>query len=171
MYQQITSGVISLGLLSTLATPTIAQSVSVAPQISNSTATNQGVAEDRSSLATNILVTEDTLENLAVKNTLTFAHFNDSEELPNLSEPNEISQRSRRYRSKYKYSAGLDWINFGWVKDKNGQISSILGFNTALGIGYRKYFKPVQEGKFNFNFTVGTIFLINPFVAVGADYQ
>ena len=74
-------------------------------------------------------------------------------------------------RSKYKYSAGLDLINFGWVKDENGAISSVLGFNVGLGVGYRKYFKPVKEGEFNFSWDVGTVLLLFPFAGVGADYQ
>jgi hypothetical protein len=40
-----------------------------------------------------------------------------------------------------------------------------------LGIGYRKYFKPVKEGQFNFSWDVGTILLLFPFAGVGADYQ
>ena len=93
----------------------------------------------------------EVLETLTFENDLNFSDIVNS--TADLDSDNAIAQRRTRAssRSKYKYSAGLDSIDFGWIKDENEAISSVLGFNVGLGVGYRKYFKPVKEGKFNFS--------------------
>jgi hypothetical protein len=168
MFKQLNAGMFSLGLLLTAAAPVMAESDIDLLLVNNSRTIENTSIEDYSSLYSS-LTTEKTLDISTVKNTLNFSDL--SQEITELEGDNAIAQRRTRTRSKYKYSAGLDTINFGWVKDDNGSISSILGFNLGLGIGYRKYFKPVKEGQFNFSWDVGTILLLFPFAGVGADYQ
>ena len=62
-------------------------------------------------------------------------------------------------------------MNFGWVKDNNGVIDSILGFNLGLGVGYKKYINPKGSNEFNFGWQVGTVLLILPIVGGFAEYQ
>lgn len=168
MLKQLNAGIVSLGLMSTIAAPAMAQSDLNVPLDSNLAATEEQSINDYSNLYSS-LPTSATIDSLAVKNSLEFSDFA-NEEL-DVDSSNTIAQRRTRTRSKYKYSAGLDLINFGWVRDENGAISSVLGFNVGLGVGYRKYFKPVVEGKFNFSWDIGTVVLIFPFVGAGADYQ
>ena len=54
--------------------------------------------------------------------------------------------------------------------NENGQIVSLFGANLGIGISYKKYFQPVETNKFNPCWGVGTIAIIVPYVAVGADY-
>jgi hypothetical protein len=168
MFKQLNAGIFSLCLLSIVATPAIAETAFDIPLENNSRNTENIAIEDYSSLYSS-LTEGESLETSTVKSTLDFSDI--SQEVTELHGADVVAQRRTRTRSKYKYSAGLDTINFGWVNDDNGAISSILGFNLGLGIGYRKYFKPVQEGKFNFSWDVGTVLLLFPFAGVGADYQ
>lgn len=168
MFKQLNAGAFSLGILLIAAVPVMAESDIDLLLANNSRTIENTSIEDYSSLYSS-LTKEKTLDTSTVKNTLNFSDL--SQEATELEGDNAIAQRRTRTRSKYKYSAGLDTISFGWVKDDNGSISSILGFNLGLGIGYRKYFKPVKEGQFNFSWDVGTILLLFPFAGVGADYQ
>ncbi|MEL6928990.1 MAG: hypothetical protein AAFO95_10170 [Cyanobacteria bacterium J06600_6] len=170
MLKQLNAGIVSLSLMSTVAAPAMAQSNLNIPLNSNSATTENQIASDYSNLPSSFPVVES-LGNLAVTNSLDFSDIANG--TVDLGDDSTIAQRRTRTRtrSKYKYSAGLDLINFGWIKDENGAISSVLGFNVGLGVGYRKYFKPVKEGEFNFSWDVGTILLLFPFAGAGADYQ
>lgn len=119
-------------------------------------------------------VTQEVLESLRVS-----VSYN-GRALPNSSESqaNNASQPSNSPAvarngdlSDYKHSAGLDLPNFGWNQYQDGSIKSVLGFNVALGISYRSYFEPVEEGKFNWAYDVGTLGLVLPYAAIGGDYQ
>jgi len=170
MLKQLNAGIVSLGLLSTVAAPAMAQNTFNVPLENNSLAAENSSINDYSNLYSS-LPTEETLGTLSVKNDLDFSDIaGDTADLDSNSTVAQLRNRAST-RSKYKYSAGFDLINFGWVKDENGAISSVLGFNVGLGVGYRKYFKPVKEGEFNFSWDVGTILLLFPFAGVGADYQ
>ena len=173
MLKQLNAGIVSLGLLSTMTAPVMAQNASSIATGTESVATNNLIVEDYANLYSSLPSTEDGLDSLAVKNTLDFSNIGIGQNGDDSTVENFDLLAQRRYgpRSKYKYSAGLDLINFGWVKDENGSISSVLGFNVGLGVGYRKYFKPTKDGKFNFSYTLGTVLLILPIAGVGADYQ
>jgi hypothetical protein len=168
MFKQLNAGMLSITLLSIATIPAMAESDFIVASENNSENSEDTSIKNYSNL-NKTLTRKETLETFTVKNTLEFSDI--SKEVADLEEDNVVAQRRTRTRSKYKYSAGLDTINFGWIKDDNGSISSVLGFNLGLGIGYRKYFKPVQAGKFNFSWDVGTILLLFPFAGVGADYQ
>lgn len=168
MLKQLNAGILSVGLMSTMTTPVMAQDALGKSTQSGSLSTNQPLVENYSNLYTSVPTVEQT-NNLTIKNTLDFSDLNTN----NNEEDFDLLAQRRRTRSfsKYKYSAGLDLINFGWVKDNNGAISSVLGFNLGLGVGYRKYFKPTEDGKFNLSYTLGTVLLILPIAGVGVDYQ
>ncbi len=170
MFKQLNAGIVSLGLVSTMTAPVMAQDAFRGTTEAQSVPTNNLLVEDYSNSYSGVPQAEGELNTLAVKNTLDFSNIDVEEEVA-LQDTDLLAQRRTSTRSKYKYSAGFDTINFGWVKDSNGAISSILGFNLSLGIAYRKYFKPTEDGKFNFSWDVGTILLILPFAGVGADYQ
>ena len=167
MLKQLNAGVVSLGMLSTMAAPVLAQDAFHETTQNESILTSKVSVEQQTNSYPNTFYTEESLDSLAVKNTLNFNNINFLSEDPDLL----AQRRTRSTRSKYKYSAGLDTINFGWVKDNNGAISSVLGFNISLGVAYRKYFKPTEDGKFNFSWDVGTFLVILPFAGIGADYQ
>ncbi len=173
MLKQLKAGIVSLGLISTMTAPVMAQNAFGTSTEADSIPTNDLLVEDYSNLYTNIPKIAGEQNTLAVKNTLDFSNINinQEEDAVALEDFDLLAQRRTRNRSKYEYSAGLDLINFGWVRDNNGAISSVLGFNLGLGVGYRKYFQPTRDGRFNFSYTLGTVLLIVPLAGVGADYQ
>ena len=120
------------------------------------------------------LKVEGELNTLAVKNTLDFSDIGVGEQDTAAEDFDLLSQRRTSSLSKYKYTAGWDYVTFGWVKDTNGAISSTIGINIVyggLGFGYKKYFKPTRDGKINWNFGLHTLLLILPGFSIGADYQ
>lgn len=174
MFKQLNAGILSLGLMSTMTAPLMAQDANSASTNKNLVPTNQLLVENYSNLATKVSTTEPEANSLTIKNKLNFTDFtlnNSHEELVHLEDFDLLAQRRSSSFSKYKYSAGLDLINFGWVKDNNGAISSVLGFNAGIGIGYRKYFKPARDGQFNFSYTLATVLVVFPIAGIGADYQ
>ena len=172
MFKQLNAGIVSLGLMSTMTSPLMAQSVSGTSTEANSVPTNNLLVEDYSNLYSIVPQVEGELNTLAVKNTLDFSDIGVGEQDIAAEDFDLLSQRRTSSLSKYKYTAGFDFVSFGWVKDRNGAISSTIGFNIwGLGFGYKKYFKPAQDGKFNLNFGVHTIALIIPGVSIGVDYQ
>ena len=173
MLKQLNAGIVSLGLMSTMAAPVMAQDAFKESTEVNSVPTNSLLVEDYSNLYSSVPKIDGESNNLAVKNTLSFSDITVEES--DTEEGDLVSQRSRRSRTgtqRYKYSAGFDFpINFGWIRDENGAIKSILGFNLGLGVGYRRYFKPAVPGKFNFSFHVGTVLVVFPVVGGGAEYM
>ena len=167
MFKQLNAGIVSLGLMSTMAAPIMAQNVSDTSTEADSIPTNV-LVEDYSNLYSSVSQLDGELNTLAVKNTL------DSSDITVREadiDSNLVAQRRFRSSSKYKYSAGFDIMNFGWVKDNNGVIDSILGFNLGLGVGYKKYINPKGSNEFNFGWQVGTVLLILPIVGGFAEYQ
>lgn len=174
MFKQLNAGIVSLGLVSTMTAPVMAQDAFRTSAETQSVPTNNLLVEDYSNLYSNVPQLENGLNSLAVKNTLEYPNIdlNANEDLVALEDVDLLTQRRRtRSGSKYKYSAGFDIMNFGWVKDNNGVIDSILGFNLALGVGYKKYINPKGAGNFNFGWQVGTVFLVFPLVGGFAEYQ
>ena len=172
MLKQLNAGILSFGLMSTMTAPLMAQSISGTSTETNSISTHKSThnlsVEEYSNLYSSVPSVKEGSNTLAVKNTLSFS---DIQVEKKVADSGSIAQRRTSSRSKYKYTAGFDTMNFGWVTDNNGSISSIIGFNLAAGVAYRKYFKPTEDGQFNFSWDVGTILLILPFGGVGADYQ
>ena len=170
MLKQLSAGIVSLGMMSTITAPLMAQTVSGTSTKTNSVPTNNLLVEDYSNLYSTVPQIEGESNNLAVKNTLSFADISVAES--DTSEFDLLSQRrTRSSSSKYKYSAGFGLVNFGWVKDTNGVIKSILGLNLGLGIGYQRYINPKGAGNFNFGWQVGTILLVVPIAGVFGEYQ
>lgn len=87
---------------------------------------------------------------------------------PTTPTPSDIAQG--RFPS-YRYSAGLDLPNFGWVKMEGRGIDSILGINATLGVSYKKFFQPALADEFNWSWGAGTFALILPYASIGGDYQ
>lgn len=175
MLKQLNAGIVSLGLVSTMTAPVMAQDAFRASAEPQSVPTNNLLVEDYSNLYSSVPQTENGTNTLAVKNTLNFSniHLGDQDVVA-LEDIDTLAQRRVRSssRSKYKYSAGFGIpVNFGWVKDNNGVIDSILGFNLGLGIGYKKYINPKGPGKFNFGWHAGTVLLIAPIVGGFGEYQ
>jgi len=170
MLKQLNAGVVSLGLMSTMTAPVLAQDAFSGSTEANSVPTNSLLVEDYSNLYSSVPKIEGESNNLAVKNTLSFSDI--SVEESDTGEFDLLSQRrTRSSLAKYKYSAGFDIINFGWVKDTNGVIKSILGLNITLGVGYKRFINPKGAGNFNFGWQIGTFFLVIPIVGGFAEYQ
>ena len=73
--------------------------------------------------------------------------------------------------SQVNTQIGFDFPTIAKVNhNEDGQIVSLLGANVGLGISYKKYFNPVQPNKINPYWGVGTVAILVPYVAVGADY-
>lgn len=172
MFKQLNAGIVSLGLVSTMTAPVMAQSTFGTSSQTQSVPTNNLLAEDYSNLYSSVPQGEE-LNTLAVKNTLDFTNIAlEDDETVALEDVDLLAQRRRiSSRSKYKYSAGFDIMNFGWVEDTNGVIDNILGFNLGLGVGYKKYINPKGANSFNFGWQVGTVLLILPIVGGFAEYQ
>ncbi len=71
----------------------------------------------------------------------------------------------------YRYSAGFDLPNFGWVRMNGRGVDSVLGINVGLGVSYKKYFQPAVPGQFTGSWGVGTFALVLPYATIGGDYQ
>ena len=172
MFKQLNAGIVSLGLVSTMTAPVMAQDAFRGTTEAQSVPTNNLLVEDYSNLYSSVPQVEAELNTLAVKNTLDFSNIGlgDNEAVA-LEDVDLLAQRRTSSRSKYKYSAGFDIMNFGWVKDSNGVIDSILGFNLGLGVGYKKFINPKGAGNFNFGWQVGTVLLVFPIVGGFAEYQ
>ena len=153
--------------MSTLSAPLMAQTVPKTYPETNREQINNLSVKDYSNLHSTVPQVDNELNTLAVKNTLNFSNIalDESEGI------NTLARRRTSSRSKYKYSAGFDIITFGWVKDNNGVIDSIFGFNIGLGVGYKKFINPKGANNFNFGWQVGTVFLIIPIVGGFAEYQ
>jgi len=63
---------------------------------------------------------------------------------------------------------GLDaCVIAGKVKYKDGGVKSVIGLSPLLGMGYKRYFKPLQKTQFQSYWNIGTdVFL--PFISIGA---
>ncbi|MFH1429106.1 MAG: hypothetical protein ABIH39_05110 [Candidatus Margulisiibacteriota bacterium] len=73
--------------------------------------------------------------------------------------------------SDKKMVIGLDMPTIGWLnKNDQGEITSMWGFNAALGFSYRSYFNPVKVNQFNGYWHAGTLIVLLPYVGIGADY-
>ncbi len=174
MFKQLNAGIVSLGLVSTMTAPVMAQDAFGTSTETQSVPTNNLLVEDYSNLYSSVPhQVEGELNTLAVKNTLDFSNINlGDRDVVALEDVDALAQRrTRTSSSKYKYSAGFDIMNFGWVKDRNGVISSILGFNLGLGVGYKKFINPKGPNSFNFGWQVGTVLLVFPIVGGFAEYQ
>jgi len=71
------------------------------------------------------------------------------------------------------YVLGWDRVNLvGRLhRDSAGNIKSVLGISSGLGIGYKRYLHPgAQVEEINGYFAVGTDIVVLPFVAIGAEY-
>ncbi|WP_367289846.1 hypothetical protein [Laspinema palackyanum] len=84
--------------------------------------------------------------------------------------PSESDLAQARFPT-YRYSAGLDLPNFGWVRMDGPGIDSVLGINVGLGVSYKKYFQPAVPGQFTGSWGVGTLALVLPYATIGGDYQ
>ncbi|HEY9837857.1 MAG TPA: hypothetical protein V6D27_13290 [Vampirovibrionales bacterium] len=71
----------------------------------------------------------------------------------------------------YRYSAGFDLPNFGWVRMAGEGVDSVLGINVSLGVSYKKYFQPAVPGQFTGSWGLGTLALALPYATIGGDYQ
>ena len=71
----------------------------------------------------------------------------------------------------YRYSAGFDLPNFGWVRMSGRGVDSVLGINVGLGVSYKQYFQPAVPGQFTGSWGVGTFALVLPYATIGGDYQ
>lgn len=54
--------------------------------------------------------------------------------------------------------------------DANKQVTSFTGVNGGLGLSHRMYFEPLKTKDWNMSWEIGTIFLLLPYIGVGADY-
>jgi len=71
-----------------------------------------------------------------------------------------------------KFSIGLDMPVFSWVSaNDDGAVTSLFGFNFALGVSYRSYFSPLEIEKGSGYWEAGTVVLIDPYVGAGYDYR
>jgi len=84
--------------------------------------------------------------------------------------PPESDLAQARFPS-YRYSAGFDLPNFGWVRMDERGVDSVLGINVSLGVSYKKYFQPAVPGQFTGSWGVGTLALALPYATIGGDYQ
>jgi hypothetical protein len=84
--------------------------------------------------------------------------------------PNASDLAQARFPN-YRYSAGFDLPNFGWVRMDGRGVDSVLGVNIGLGVSYKKYFQPALPGQFTASWGVGTFGLILPYATIGGDYQ
>ncbi|WP_254568349.1 hypothetical protein [Oscillatoria sp. HE19RPO] len=84
--------------------------------------------------------------------------------------PNASDLAQARFPN-YRYSAGFDLPNFGWVRMDGRGIDSVLGINVGLGVSYKKYFQPALPGQFTGSWGVGTFALVLPYATIGGDYQ
>ncbi|MCT7982553.1 hypothetical protein NG796_04530 [Laspinema sp. A4] len=84
--------------------------------------------------------------------------------------PSESDLAQARFPN-YRYSAGFDLPNFGWVRMDGEGVDSVLGINLSLGVSYKKYFQPAVPGQFTGSWGVGTLALALPYATIGGDYQ
>ncbi|MCT7995710.1 hypothetical protein [Laspinema olomoucense] len=84
--------------------------------------------------------------------------------------PPESDLAQARFTS-YRYSAGFDLPNFGWVRMDERGVDSVLGINVGLGVSYKKYFQPAVPGQFTGSWGVGTLAVVLPYATIGGDYQ
>lgn len=84
--------------------------------------------------------------------------------------PNASDLAQARFPN-YRYSAGFDLPNFGWVRMDGRGVDSVLGINVGLGVSYKKYFQPALPGQFTGSWGVGTFALVLPYATIGGDYQ
>ena len=54
--------------------------------------------------------------------------------------------------------------------DANKQITSFTGVNGGLGLTHRMYFEPLKVKDWNMSWEIGTLFILLPYIGVGADY-
>jgi len=45
-----------------------------------------------------------------------------------------------------------------------------LGANFLLGISYKKFFEPLEPGRFNPYWGIGTVSILIPYFQIGGDY-
>ena len=84
--------------------------------------------------------------------------------------PNAADLAQARFPN-YRYSAGFDLPNFGWVRMSGRGVDSVLGVNVGLGVSYKQYFQPAVPGQFTGSWGVGTFALVLPYATIGGDYQ
>ena len=83
-----------------------------------------------------------------------------------------IGMASAQGSQQPKFSIALDMPTFSWVSaNDDGSVTSLFGFNLALGASYRSYFSPLAENQGAGFWEVGTILLLDPYVGVGYDYR
>ena len=71
-----------------------------------------------------------------------------------------------------KYVIGFDAsVLVGKVNSVDGGVKSVLGVSPLLGVGYKRYFKPLKQDNYGAYWDIGTDLLVLPFVGVGVDYR
>ncbi|OIO57476.1 MAG: hypothetical protein AUJ47_12420 [Candidatus Marinimicrobia bacterium CG1_02_48_14] len=71
-----------------------------------------------------------------------------------------------------KYVIGFDATTIvGKIKVVDGGVKNVLGISPVLGIGYKSYFKPLQQDQYSVYWNIGTDLIILPFIGIGADYR
>lgn len=70
-----------------------------------------------------------------------------------------------------KMVIGFSLPTIGFVNyDKSGNISSVTGFNIALGFSARYFFDGLQPNRFNGYWGWGTLVLLLPYLEIGTAY-
>jgi len=71
---------------------------------------------------------------------------------------------------KFKSSFGTFRLFESMKFNEAGEIVGGKGMNVALGYSARQYFKPLEKNSWNGFVHWGTVFVIFPFVGIGAEY-